>query len=79
MSDLVFHGDRIPGHVDALDWSERGKGLSDGVLSQLIVNGTNVYAAHDGQSSLTLSRHLNKADRKSEEPGKVWNRSGSKN
>lgn len=59
MSDLVLHGDRIPGHVDAFDRSKRSKGLSDGVLSQLIVDGADVYSTHDGQSSLTLSCDLN--------------------
>lgn len=58
-SDLVFHGDRVPGHVDTFDWSKWGEGLSDGVLSQLIVDGANVNSTHDGQSSLTLSCYLN--------------------
>lgn len=58
-SDLVFHGDRVPGHVNAFDWSKRSKGLSDGVLSQLVVDGADVNSTHDGQSSLTLSCYLN--------------------
>lgn len=65
-SDLVFHGDRIPGHVDAFDWSKRSKSLSDGVLSQLIVDGADVHATHDGQSSLTLSCNLNRQDKVSD-------------
>lgn len=55
---LMLHGNRVPGHVDAFDWSERGEGLPDGVLAQLIVDGADVNATHDGQSSLPLSRHL---------------------
>ncbi len=58
-SHLVFHGDRVPGHVDAFDRSKRSKGLSDGVLPQLVVDGADVNSTHDGQSSLTLSCYLN--------------------
>ena len=58
MCDLVFHCDRVPGHVNAFDWSKRSEGLSDGVLSQLIVNGAHVNSTHDGQSSLTLGGYL---------------------
>lgn len=65
VSHLVLHGDRIPRHVDAFDWPKRGEGLPDGVLPQLIVDGANVHSTHDGQSPLTLSRHLMPADRKS--------------
>lgn len=54
----MFHGDRVPGHVDAFDWSKWSKGLSDGVLPQLVVDGAHIDATHDGESSLTLSRHL---------------------
>lgn len=70
VSHLVFHGDRIPRHVDAFDWPKRGEGLPDGVLPQLIVDGADVHSTHDGQSPLTLSRHLMPADRKSvRQPG----------
>lgn len=58
----MFHGDRVPGHVDAFDWSKRSKGLSDGVLPQLVVDGADIDATHDGESSLTLSRHLKITD-----------------
>lgn len=61
-SDLMLHGDRVPGHVDAFDGSEGDEGLPDGVFAQLVVDGANVDAAHDGQGALALSRHL---DRKS--------------
>jgi len=57
--DLVLHGDRVPGHVNAFDWSKGGKGLSDGVLTQLVVDGADVDSTHDGQSSLSLSCYLN--------------------
>lgn len=63
-SHLVFHCDRVPGHVDAFDWSEWDKGLPDGVLSQLIVDGAHVHSTHHCQGPLTLSRHLTPADRK---------------
>lgn len=56
--DLVLHGDRIKGHVDAFDGSKGGKGLSDGVLPQLIIDGAHVYATHDGEGSLALSGDL---------------------
>lgn len=62
MCDLVFHGDRVPGHVDAFDRSKWSEGLSDGVLPQLVVDGADVNATHDGQSSLSLSRYLNKEE-----------------
>lgn len=58
-TDLVFHCNRIPRHVNALDWAKRGKGLSDGVLTQLVVDGAHVNSTHDSQSSLTLSCYLN--------------------
>ena len=58
-SDLVFHGDRVPGHVDAFDWSEGCEGLSDGVFSQLVVDGAHINSTHDGERSLALSGHLN--------------------
>lgn len=61
--DLVLHGDRVPGHVDAFDWSKGDEGLPDGVLAQLIVDGAHVDPAHDGQSSLALRCHL--VDRRS--------------
>lgn len=57
-SDLVFHGNRVPRHVDALDGSEGSKGLSDGVLTQLIVYGAHIHPTHDGQCTLPLSCHL---------------------
>lgn len=56
--DLVLHGDGIPGHVDALDWSEGSEGLSDGVLPQLVVDGAYIDPTHDGQGPLPLGRHL---------------------
>lgn len=47
-TDLVFHCNRVPGHVNALDWAEGGKGLSDGVFTKLIVYGANIHPTHDG-------------------------------
>lgn len=47
-TDLVFHCNRIPRHVYALDWAEGGKGLSDGVLTKLIVYGAHIHPTHDG-------------------------------
>lgn len=58
MSNLVFHGDRVPGHVDALDGPEGREGLPDGVLAKLIVDGAHVDATHDGQGPLPLCCHL---------------------
>lgn len=55
---LVLHGDRVPGHVDALDGAKRGEGLADRVLPQLIVDGAHVDPTHDGQCPLSLSCHL---------------------
>lgn len=55
---LVFHGDRVPGHVDALDWAERRESLPDGVLAELVIDGAHIDAAHDGESSLPLCCHL---------------------
>lgn len=57
-SHLVLHGDRIKGHVDAFDGPKGGKRLSDGVLSQLVVDGADVHSTHDGEGPLTLSSHL---------------------
>lgn len=57
-SHLVLHGDRVPGHVNALDGSKGGKGLANGVLPQLIVDGAYVDPAHYGQRPLPLSCHL---------------------
>lgn len=54
----MLHGDGVPGHVDALDGTERREGLPDGVLAQLVVDGAHVDAAHDGQRTLPLGRHL---------------------
>lgn len=61
--NLVFHGDRVPGHVDAFDWSKRSEGLSDCVLPQLVVDRADVDSTHNSQSSLTLSRHLKHTQR----------------
>lgn len=63
VSDLVLHGDRIEGHVDAFDWSERSERLSDGVFSQLVIDGADVYSTHDGEGSLTLSSDLSTSAR----------------
>lgn len=63
LSDLVLHGDRVPGHVDAFDWSKGDEGLPDGFLAQLVVDGAHVDPAHDGQSSLALRCYL--VDRRS--------------
>lgn len=57
-ANLVLHGHRVPRHVDAFDGAEGRKGLPDGVLAQLIVDGAHVDAAHDGQGPLSLRRHL---------------------
>ena len=57
-TDLVLHCNRVPGHVDTLDGSKWGKGLPDGVLPKLVVNGTNVHPAHDGECALPLGCHL---------------------
>lgn len=57
-TDLVLHGDRVPRHIDALDGTEGGESLSDGVLAQLVVYGAHVDTAHDGQRTLPLGRHL---------------------
>lgn len=67
MCDLVLHGHRVPGHVNAFDWSKGGEGLPDGVLSEFVVNGSNVHATHDGERSLPLSRHLNRHTESREE------------
>lgn len=57
-SHLVLHGNGVPGHVNALDGPKGGKGLANGVLTQLIVDGAHVDPAHDGQCPLPLSCHL---------------------
>ena len=57
-SHLVLHGDGVPGHVNALDGSEGSKSLANGVLPELIVDGTHVDPTHDGQRPLPLSCHL---------------------
>lgn len=44
----MFHCDRIPRHVNALDGAEGGEGLSDGVLTKLIVYGAHIHPTHDG-------------------------------
>lgn len=54
----MFHCNRVPGHVNALNGAEGCKGLADGVLAQLVVDGANVDAAHDGQGPLPLCCHL---------------------
>lgn len=55
---LVFHGDRVPGHIDALNGTKGGEGLPDGILPQLVINGAHIHTTHDGQSSLPLCCHL---------------------
>lgn len=55
---LVFHGDRVPGHVDALDGTKGGKSLPNGVLAKLVIDGSHIDSTHDCQSSLPLCCHL---------------------
>lgn len=46
-TNLMLHCNRIPRHVNALDRTEGGKGLSDGILSELIVYGAHVHPTHN--------------------------------
>lgn len=55
---LVLHGDGVPGHVNALDGSKGSKSLANGVLPKLVIDGTHVDPAHNGQCPLPLSCHL---------------------
>jgi len=58
LTNLVLHGNRVPGHINAFYRSKRGKGLANGVFTQLIVYGAHINATHDGQGALPLSCHL---------------------
>lgn len=58
LTNLVFHRNRVPGHINAFYRSKRGKGLANGIFSQFIVYGAHIHTAHDGQGALPLSCHL---------------------
>lgn len=63
-TDLVFHCYRIPRHVNALDGTKGGEGLSDGVFPKLIVYGAHIHPTHDGESTLSLSCNLSNGENK---------------
>lgn len=69
---------RVPGHVDALDWPERCECLSNGILSQLIVDRAHVNTAHYGKRPLPLSCNLKQNQTKNKIIKKLTSRDSQK-